>query len=63
MPRKRSAGSNLVDLGRFAAHARARATRKPVDLAGQEAALNACGVGAAMLPGSSWTPPSSTGWW
>lgn len=24
---------------------------------GEEAALNACGVGAAMLPGQSWVPP------
>jgi hypothetical protein len=31
-------------------------TPEPVPVDGEEAALNACGVGAVMLPGYSWTP-------
>jgi hypothetical protein len=31
-------------------------TPEPVLADGEEAALKACGVGAAMLPGYSWTP-------
>lgn len=62
-PRKSRAGSNLVDLGRYAAHARglARATPTPVNRAGQEAMGKACGVPMARLPGKSWAPPPSNG--
>jgi len=61
--RKRRAGSNLVDSGRFAAHAhpRGQATPTPDETTGQEATVKACGVAVAMLPEHSWTPPSSTG--
>jgi hypothetical protein len=55
--RKRGAGSNLVDRGRCAARdlcREVRSTPKPVDCAGGEATVKACGVGVAMLPGQSW---------
>lgn len=56
--RKRAAGSNLVDRGRCAARdlhpVGVRSTPKPVDCAGGEATVKACGVGVAMLPGQSW---------
>jgi hypothetical protein len=55
--RKRAAGSNLVDRGRYAVRdlcREVRSTPKPVDCAGQEATVKGCGVGVAMLPGQSW---------
>src|SRR5690606_30115560 len=49
--RKRRAGSNLVDTGRSAAHARRRrATPTPGEVAGQEATVKVCGVAVATLP-------------
>ena len=51
-PLKSRTGSNLVDMGRITAHARAmsaRATPKPVDRAGVEAMGKVCGVLMAML--------------
>ena len=62
-PRKSRTGSNLVDLGRNAVHARglARATPMPVNRAGQEAMGKACGVPMARLPGKSWAPHPSNG--
>jgi hypothetical protein len=58
-PRKSSAGSNLVDEGRSAAHARG-ATPMPMNKVGWEAMRKACGVLMARLPGKSWAPPPST---
>jgi hypothetical protein len=47
-------------MGRDAAHGPfvnvEGSTPKPDNSAGQEAASNVCGVGAAMLPGQSWAP-------
>jgi hypothetical protein len=62
-PRTSRAGSNLVELGRAAAHARglARTTPLPVHGAGQEAMGQACGVPVAKLPGKSWAPHPSRG--
>jgi hypothetical protein len=62
-PRKSRTGSNLVDLGRAAVHARglARTTPMPVNGAGQEAMGKACGVPMAKLPGKSWAPHPSSG--
>jgi len=66
-PRNPRTGSNLTDTGRVAAHAATRtpraATPEPVTVPGEEATLNACGVGVAMLPGQSWAARSSTGEW
>ncbi|MEU9663798.1 transposase [Streptomyces chartreusis] len=54
-PRKRSTGSNLVDMGRVAAHGlvfcRRVRLRHPCLLAGEEATPNNCGVGVAMPSG------------
>ena len=66
MLRKRHAGSNLVDLGRSAAHARrggGERLRSRWVVAGEEARGKACGVPLARLPGHNWAPHSSTGWW
>ena len=55
--RNRGTGSNLVDRGRCAVRGlcrEVRSTPKPVDGAGGEATVKACGVGVAMLPGQSW---------
>jgi hypothetical protein len=64
-PLKRYAGSNLVDMGRFAAHAargRSRAaTPKPISAVGGEATRKVCGVLVAMLQGHSWAPTPSSG--
>src|SRR6266550_6046417 len=38
-----------------------RATRTPVEVAGQEATGKVCGVPVARLPGNSWAPTPSTG--
>jgi hypothetical protein len=66
-PLKIATGSNLVDRGRAAAHARyrdlQRATPKPVSCAGGEATRKACGVLVARLQGHSWTPTPSNGTW
>ena len=40
---------------------RGRATRTPVEVAGQEATGKVCGVPVARLPGNSWAPTPSTG--
>ncbi len=42
-------------------HHTARRTPRPVDVAGLEATVNACGVAVAMLQGHSWTPNPSNG--
>ena len=58
-PRNGASGSNLVDMGRDAVRdpiLGGGSTPEPVLADGEEAALKACGVGAAMLPGYSWTP-------
>jgi hypothetical protein len=64
-PRNCPAGSNLADLGRDAAHATGCGGdfEAGVFKAGGKATVKVCGVGVAMLPGYSWTAPSSTGWW
>jgi hypothetical protein len=65
-PRKSRAGSNLVDMGRYAVRdvgrSRPVSTPKPVVFAGGEATVKACGVGVAMLPGYSWPPTWSNGY-
>jgi hypothetical protein len=38
-----------------------RGTPWPVDVAGREATVNACGVAVAMLQGHSWAPTPSNG--
>lgn len=38
-----------------------RETLRPVNVAGQEVVVNACGVAIAMLQGHSWTPTPSKG--
>jgi hypothetical protein len=65
-PRKRRAGSNLVDVGRPAAHAGHRrswclATPEVTAFVPEEATRKVCGVLVARLPGKSWTPPLPTG--
>jgi hypothetical protein len=54
-PRKKSAGSNLVDMGRGAVRdslrCRRGSTPKPSESVGGEATLKVCGVGVAMLSG------------
>jgi hypothetical protein len=53
--RKKSAGSNLVDMGRGAVRdlrvVDRGSTLKPSEAVGDEATLKACGVGVAMLSG------------
>ena len=53
--RKKSAGSNLVDMGRGAARDLRkldhRSTLEPSEAVGEEATLKICGVGVAMLSG------------
>ena len=65
-PRKSRAGSNLVDLGRYAVRdlvrRRSGSTPKPDVFAGGEATLKACGVGVARLSGYSWLPSWSNGY-
>jgi hypothetical protein len=58
-PRNGASGSNPADTGRNAVRDLIRSggsTPEPVLADGEEATLKACGVGAAMLPGYSWTP-------
>jgi hypothetical protein len=53
-PRKKSAGSNLVDRGRGATHDHLLvgwSTPKPSESVGGEATLKVCGVGVARLSG------------
>jgi hypothetical protein len=64
-PESNSAGSNLVDLGRSAAHVLlplgrgdSRVGCRSADL---EATRKGCGVLVARLPGNSWAPRPSTG--
>jgi hypothetical protein len=72
--RKQRAGSNLADMGRFAARVPrgiVGTTLARVEVARVEATSKVCGVGVARLPGNSWAPDSSTGqivnvgtaWW
>ena len=56
----KSGGSGLVSN----AHPDGVAVREtpwPVDIAGREAMVNACGVAVAMLQGHSWAPTPSNG--
>jgi hypothetical protein len=66
-PLKVATGSNLVDVGRVAAHAVCEvlqvATPKPVSCAGGEVPGNACGVPGARLQGNSWALSLSIGAW
>jgi len=67
-PLKRYTGSNLVDVGRRAVHARpplwgGRATPVPFEDVGMEATRKNCGVLVAMLQGQSWAPTPSIGMW
>ena len=40
---------------------RVRRTLRPIDVVGQEATVNACGVAVAKLQGQSWAPTPSSG--
>jgi hypothetical protein len=66
-PLKADAGSNLVDVGRGAAHAvrdgRGRGLRSRPNAVGGEATRKACGVLVAMLQGKSWAPTPSIETW
>ncbi|MCA1705246.1 MAG: hypothetical protein LC808_19115, partial [Actinobacteria bacterium] len=64
-PLKTSAGSNLVDVGRIAVHAREAPgrLRSRFVLVDEEAVGKDCGVPTAMLQGKSWTPTPSNGAW
>jgi hypothetical protein len=53
-------GSGLVSSAHPNGHA-VRGTPWPVDVAGREATVNACGVAVAMLQGHSWAPTPSNG--
>lgn len=54
---------NLVDQGWLAARTRTsvRGTSAPVDVAGEKATVNVCGVTVAMLQGHSWAPAPLNG--
>ena len=64
-PASNSAGSNLGDVGRSAAHALLPLGRGDSRVgcrsAGPEATRKGCGVLVARLPGNSWAPIPSTG--
>jgi hypothetical protein len=62
-PSSQPTSSNLMDMGWVAARIGALAPRtlRPVDVAGQEATVKACGVVVAMLQGHSWAPTPSNG--
>jgi hypothetical protein len=65
-PRKGITGSNLVDVGRDAAHANRRPRREATSSRAlfwvwSKATGKGCGVPVAMLPGKSWAPPPSSG--
>ena len=66
-PLKADAGSNLVDVGRIAAHAarghRGRGLRSRRNAVGGEATRKVCGVLVAMLQGKSWAPIPSIETW
>jgi hypothetical protein len=66
-PLKRDAGSNLVDVGRRAAHAvrdgGGRRLRSRPNAVGGEATTKDCGVLVAMLQGKSWAPTPSIETW
>jgi hypothetical protein len=54
--RNSEAGSNLVDMGRYAVHDKRskverESTPKPFSSSGGEAMVKVCGVAVAMLPG------------
>ena len=59
-------GSNLVDVGRAATHARdvivGDSDRRQV-VTGEEATVKVCGVAVARLQGNSWVPIPSKGRW
>ena len=56
-PQDETTSSNLTDLGWVATRTLlGKGTLGPVDVAGREATLNACGVGVARLQGHSWAP-------
>ena len=62
-PLKARTGSNLVDMGRAAAHVRveARMTPSSMNRVGKEAMEKNCGVPMARLQGKSWAPHPSNG--
>ena len=63
-PLKSRTDSNLVDMGRIAAHVQARlawTTPEPIVGLGMEAMGKVCGVPMAMLQGKSWAPHPSNG--
>jgi hypothetical protein len=62
-PSSQPTSSNLMDMGWVAARIGTSAPRtlRPVDVAGQEATVKACGVVVAMLQGHSWAPTPSSG--
>jgi hypothetical protein len=68
-PLKKVTGSNLVDVGRAAAHAHHASkfgvsdSVAGVHFTGAEATGKVCGVPVARLQGNSWTPPPSTDPW
>jgi hypothetical protein len=60
---EKTTSSNLTDLGWAATRTPilVGGTFWPVDVAGREATLNACGVGVARSQGHSWAPRLSNG--
>ena len=66
-PLKRGTDSNLMDVGRFAAHvdrvAYGQRLRSRFSAVGGEATRKACGVLVAMLQGKSWAPTLTMDAW
>jgi len=66
-PLKRDTGSNLVDVGRIAAHVAREGCgwrlRSRSSAVGGEATRKACGVLVAMLQGESWAPTLTIDTW
>jgi hypothetical protein len=62
-PLKARTDSNLVDMGRNAAHIRVKAWTTPSSMnrVGTEVMGKACGVPMTMLQGKSWAPRPSNG--
>jgi hypothetical protein len=61
-PLKARTGSNLVDMGRAAAHVPGGGmTPSSMDRVGKEAMEKNCGVPMARLQGKSWAPHPSNG--
>src|SRR5450759_3434963 len=60
MSQLKPGGSGLVSNAHQRGNA-VRGTLGPVDGAGREATVNACGVAVAMLQGHSWAPTPSSG--